>query len=249
MLQKIGFYLFTLFLIACSSSKENSDTLIIASAANMQYAMKPLVKAFTNKTGINCEVVFGSSGKLTAQIKAGAPYSVFVSADTKYPKKLYSEGFSINPPQVYANGKLVLWTSNKEINPSLEVLKTEKVKHIAIANPKIAPYGKAAVEVLDAYKLTKHLASKFVFGESISQVNQFVNSQAADIGFTAMAVVIAPEIKGKGKWIAVDENLYAPIEQSIVLIKKDKGAKQFYDFMFSNEAKQIMVNFGYSINE
>lgn len=225
------------------------EKLQIAVAANMQFAMKDLTKKFTEQSGIECETVISSSGKLTAQIKQNAPYDVFVAADMKYPTELFKEGFTTAKPEVYANGKLVLWTMSDGVQPSVEVLKTEPIKHISIANPKLAPYGKATVEVLEHFGIYKDVKDKLVFGESISQANQFIISNAADIGFTAKSVVLSPELKGKGKWIDLDENLYSPIAQGMVIIKRDgaenKNAQQFYDFLFSVDAKKILQQYGY----
>ncbi|MFL9833632.1 molybdate ABC transporter substrate-binding protein [Chryseobacterium terrae] len=243
-------YLFIVFCLMTFSCKEKMpEELQIAVAANMQFAMKDLTKKFTEHSGIECETVISSSGKLTAQIKQNAPYDVFVAADMKYPTELFKEGFTTAKPEVYANGKLVLWTMKDGVQPSVEVLKTESIKHISIANPKLAPYGKATVELLEHFGIYKVVKNKLVYGESISQANQFIISNAAEIGFTAKSVVLSPELKGKGKWIDLDENLYSPIAQGMVIIKRDgaenKNAQQFYDFLFSVDAKKILQQYGY----
>ena len=218
----------------------------------MQFAMKEITKSFTEKTGINCEIMVSSSGKLTAQIKEGAPYDIFVSADMKYPNELYNSGFTTTKPEIYAHGKLVMWTLFDSIKPSFEILLQKNIKHIAVANPKTAPYGKAAFEVFQKKQLLNHLEPKLVFGESIAQTNQFITTKAAEIGFTAKSVVVAPQIKGKGNWIEINENFYTPISQGIVLLKKGSGNKnhtqQFYKFLFSDEGKNILSKFGYSVN-
>ncbi|WP_312078521.1 molybdate ABC transporter substrate-binding protein [Chryseobacterium sp.] len=236
-------------LIALSCKEKQPEKLHIAVAANMQFAMKDLTKKFTEQSGIECETVISSSGKLTAQIKQNAPYDVFVAADMKYPTELFNAGFTTAKPKVYAHGKLVLWTMNNGVQPSVEVLKTEQIKHISIANPKLAPYGKATVEVLEHFGMYEDVKDKLVYGESISQANQFIISNAAQIGFTAKSVVLSPELKGKGKWIDLDENLYSPIAQGMVILKRDgaenKNAQQFYDFLFSVDAKKILQQYGY----
>ena len=118
-----------------------SEKLRIATAANMRFAMTALIDTFTIKTVIKCEIVVSSSGKLTAQISQGAPYDIFVSADMKYPKELYRQGIAKDTPQVYAYGKLVLWSTSGELKPDIEILSDKSVKRIALANPKTAPYG------------------------------------------------------------------------------------------------------------
>lgn len=241
-----------LFLSACQST--NYQGITIATAANVQYAMQELIQAFTQKEGILCQTVIGSSGKLTAQIKAGAPYDLFVSANMKYPNALHQKGFTTSTPQVYAQGKLVLWTQQKNLNPSAQLLPQfltqSHVKHVALANPKTAPYGEAALQVLQKKELAGKLKGKLVYGESISQTNQFILSQNAEVGFTAKSVVVSPKMKGKGKWVEINSELYAPIQQGVVLLKQSNPqkvaqARKFYDFLFSDTAQKILEKYGY----
>ncbi|UII74872.1 molybdate ABC transporter substrate-binding protein [Flagellimonas sp. HMM57] len=244
--------LFLWMLLGCNNHG-TSEKITIATAANMRYAIEDLAKVFTKETGIQCDLVISSSGTLTAQIKEGAPYDVFISADTKYPNDLFNSGLTTNPPKTYAYGKLVLWTLKKHTVPSISILSDNSIEHIAIANPKIAPYGKAATSVLNYYKLLDKIEDKLVYGESISQTNQFILSGSAELGFTSISVVLAPELKEKGTWIELDNHLYEPIAQSVVLITHKKAnsnsAKKFYDFLFSKKAKEILKNFGYSVDE
>lgn len=243
-------YLFIFCCLTALSCKEKQpEKLHIAVAANMQFAMKDLTKKFTEQSGIECETVISSSGKLTAQIKQNAPYDIFVAADMKYPTELFNAGFTTSKPEVYAHGKLVLWTMNNDVQPSVDILKAEQIKHISIANPKLAPYGKATVEVLEHFGICEDVKDKLVYGESISQANQFIISNAAEIGFTAKSVVLSPEMKGKGKWIDLDEKFHSPIAQGVVIVKPEgeakKSAEQFYDFLFSVDAKKIFQLYGY----
>jgi molybdate transport system substrate-binding protein len=230
--------------------QEKKGNIRIATAANMQFVMRELVKQFTSETGIGCDVVVSSSGKLTNQIKAGAPYDIFVSADMTYPEELYKKGLVHELPKVYAYGKLVLWSLYTMQTPSLKLLQESQIKHIAVTNPKTAPYGVAAMQVLDYYDLKKTLTNKLVFGESISQTNQFIISKAAEIGFTAKSVVLSPLMRDKGKYIEIDEKAYDKIQQGIVRIKRgdseNKSAKAFYDFVLSTEAQEILETFGYA---
>ncbi len=232
---------------SCQSQK--SDTLTIATAANMQFAMESLIQAFTSETGISCETAISSSGKLTAQIEEGAPFHVFISADMKYPTRLFENGFSTAEPKVYAYGKLVLWSRIDGLEPSIEVLSDERIRHIALANPKTAPYGAAALEVLTYYQLLDPLAQKLVYGESISQTNQFIISKAAEMGFTAKSVVRSPQMKGEGQWVDIDPSIYSPIAQGVVILKHSgenmPAARAFYDFLFSEKAQRILTDFGY----
>lgn len=243
----LGMFIFVLH--GCTSSKE--EKLTIATAANMQFAMEDLAQVFTQETGINCEVISGSSGKLTAQTKEGAPFDIFVSADMKYPDELFQSGFTHGEPKIYAFGKLILLTMHENIKPSLDVLKDDRIKHIAVANPKTAPYGVATLEVLKKYELQDSLKEKFVFGESVSQTNQFILSKVAEIGFTAKSVVKSKNMRGKGNWIEIDENLYTPIAQGIVILNnrdnKRNEAQKFQVFLFSEKGKEILNKFGYSV--
>lgn len=231
--------------------KEN-DQLKIAVAANMQFAMKELVKSFKEETGIACDLIVGSSGQLTAQIKSGAPYDVFVSADMKYPSELFNTGYSNARPAIYAFGKLVIWSMTDSVQPSIDMLKSAAVKHIAVANPATAPYGAAAIEVLNHHHVYQEVKSKLVYGESISQTNQFIISKSAEVGFTAKSVVLSPEMKGKGNWTDINEPDYTRIAQGVVVLKHsgshNTDAQKFYDFLFSPKAKDILGNFGYSVN-
>lgn len=235
---------------ACGGKR--SEALVIATAANMQFAMEALTSAFTAQTGVTCQAIISSSGKLTAQIKEGAPFDVFVSADMKYPAELFETGFTIEAPKIYAFGQLVLWTKKRKSPPSILDLSQEDIRHIALANPKTAPYGQAAMEVLAHYNLSAQVEDKLVYGESIAQTNQFILSEAAELGFTAKSVVLSPRMKDEGYWLSIPQDIYSPIEQGIVLLQRDRmhtEAQAFYDFVFSAEARIILESYGYQVVE
>ena len=246
------------FLLLCclfcsSCQKKKSNKLVIATAANMQFAIQDLTEAFSQQTGIECETIISSSGKLTAQITEGAPFDIFVSADMKYPETLHRNGFTAAPPQIYAYGQLVLWTMLDSLRPSIELLYNKSTKFIALANPQTAPYGLAAMEVLQHYRILAAVEDKLVYGESIAQTNQFIISGAATMGFTAKSVVLSPEMKGKGEYMEIKSDLYSPIAQGIVLLKNDEEslfrAQQFFDFLFSSNGQSILKQYGYLISE
>ena len=235
--------LFTLLLTSCN----NENTLHIATSANMQFAMNEIVSQFEKKNDIKVELIITSSGKLTSQIEQGAPFDVFVAANTKYPAYLDSLGLTTLPPKVYAHGKLALWTL-KEFSPTLNLLATDTIQKIAIANPKTAPYGKASIEALKHYGIYEQVKHKLVFGESISQVNQFITTGSVDIGFTAFSVISYIEMKATGKCISINVNDHKKIEQAAVVIKSStnmKEAKAFYNFLFSERAREILNKYGY----
>ena len=243
-------FLLSVLLLGCQ--EHSSKKVTIATAANMQFAMKALTAKFHEESGIDCEVIVSSSGKLTAQIKEGAPYDIFVSADEKYPENLAKNGFTAQKPQIYAFGNLVLWSLKTDLKPTIIALSDPKIAHIALANPNTAPYGLAAIETLKNSNLYDQVENKLVFGESISQTNQFIISRAAEVGFTAKSVVLSPAMKNKGSWSEIDSSLYSPIAQAAVLLKSatnNSEAKQFYEFLFSLKAKTILENFGYLVPE
>jgi molybdate transport system substrate-binding protein len=232
-------------------NNKSSDSITIASAANVQFAMQDLMLAFEKESGIRCTMVIGSSGKLTAQIKKGAPFDIFVSADMRYPNELFKSGFANEEPRIYALGSLVLMSINKSIQPSLDILESNTIKHIAIANPNTAPYGIAAKELLTYYNKYESLSNKLVFGESISQTNQFIYTSAVELGFTAKSSYLAFENTEAKSYLELDKESYRPINQGIILIVRKhqniENAKKFYLFLFSEEGQAILIRNGYTL--
>jgi molybdate transport system substrate-binding protein len=248
--------LIIVFLLFCSINYAQTNQITVAVAANVQFAMQELKQEFKNESGINTVVIIGSSGQLTAQIKQGAPYDVFISADMKYPLNLFKNNFAVDSPRVYALGTLVIWTMKKEIKltDNLNELLDDNIQKIASANPKIAPYGEAAIEALKYFGIYNNIKNKLVFGESIAPTNQFIISGAADIGFTAKSVVMSPAMKGKGIWKEVNPISYKPIQQGCVILKygfvnNKTKAEKFYKFLFSDNAKKILLKYGYQVSE
>lgn len=244
--RSIQLLLLFFFFSACTEGKE--DKLLIATAANMQFAMEELVEVFSAETGVACEVVIGSSGKLAAQIREGAPFAIFIAADMEYPEQLYQEG-RVTVPKVYALGRLVLWTLREDLPPAYERFFQADVRYIALPNPSTAPYGKAALEVLQRKGIAGKLNQKLVYGESIAQTNRYLYSLVADIGFTSKSVVLSSTMKGKGHWKEVPLEDHSPIEQGVTLIKGNKDwfeeAQNFHNFLFSAKADMILERYGY----
>lgn len=239
--------------VLASCREQESEKITIAAAANMQFAIDSLVTDFTDRTGIPCDLVISSSGKLTAQIMEGAPYDILLAANMKYPDYIYSNGKSSGPPQVYAYGKLVLWSLHPNTELSLEVLADSTVEKIALPNPKTAPYGEAAIKLLRKKGLLDSVSHKFVYGESIAQTNQFITTEAVALGFTSLSVVLSEPMKNIGRWVVLPEREYDPIKQGAVLIEHDNGQNQlsekFFDYLLSAEAGKILEEFGYSRSE
>ncbi|GGM98185.1 molybdate ABC transporter substrate-binding protein [Dyadobacter beijingensis] len=240
---------FAIFLAGCSQPTEK---IIVATAANVQYVMKEIQLEFEKESGKKIEIVVASSGKLTTQIREGAPFDVFVSADTKYPEEIFKNGGSDVKPQVYATGALVLWSKDiPEADLKPEALATDKVKKIAVPNPKTAPYGEAAVQALQALKLYGQTEQKLVFGESIAQTAQYITTGSAEAGFNALSIVLSPEMKGKGHYVIIDSSLHKPIQQAAILLKhsdaspKKASSEKFYNFLYSPKAQAIFKKYGY----
>ena len=238
-------------IIFLSLSILSAKEIQIAVAANVSYAIKDLKKAFHKKypkTQVN--VILGSSGKLTAQIKFGAPYGLFMSANMKYPNMLYKEKIAKTKPVVYAQGALALWSVKKQdYTKGISVLKNADIHKIAIANPKTAPYGEAAKELLENVKLYSVLKEKFVYGESISQTISYT-STVADIGLIAKSALFSPQMSRYKKnihWSDINASSYTPINQGMVILKESEEIRAFYDFILSSEAKEILKKFGYTI--
>lgn len=249
--RQIWFYICASFILAACAEKSNSnEPIYIATAANMQFAMEALVEAFQQIENVPCEIVMNSSGKLSAQIKAGAPYDIFLSADRKYPQGLWLLGLSEKQPETYAFGKLVLWSSLVFDTLTIASLQDERIQFIALPNPKTAPYGRVAQEVMERTDLWESLEAKFVMGESIAQTNQFLLSGAAQIGFTAQSVVLVSQMEKDGQWELINDDLYTPIRQdALLLTNASERAEQFYDFLFSETARSILIKFGYALPE
>lgn len=238
------------FALSCQSKK--TPLFTIAAAANVQFALADIVSAFEEKHGIKTNVVIGSSGKLAAQIQQGAPYSVFLSADKKYPEFLFKNGKSTALPENYATGFLAVWSNKELVVKEIIDLKKPAIKKIAIANPKTAPYGVQVENVLKYYNIWDAVQHKLVFAENIAQTNQYILSGACDVGLTAYSTAFAKNINQKGTWIKINTDSYSPIEQGAIITtfgqkNHPEMTKQFYDFLFSESAKTIFAQYGYGI--
>ena len=228
----------------------------VAVAANLSDVIEVFKTEFA-KTNPNTKVntVLGASGKFTTQIKSGAPFDLFLSADMKFPESLYAENIAVTKPVVYASGALVMVsTKGLDLSKGMAVVADPKVEKVAIANPKTAPYGTASVEAFKNANVFETVEPKLVQGDSIGQALQFAMT-AADVGFVNASAFYSDKMKAYKKgvqWVDVDPKLYTPIAQGIVLLKQAENnaeAKAFYDFLLSAKAKQIFKNYGYLVNE
>ncbi len=229
-----------------------AEEITVAAASSLQFTLEEIKSVFEAKTGVTVNAVTGASGKLSAQIINGAPFDVFMSADIELPKKLYRDGFAISAPKVYAMGVLVLWTLRDiDLTQGLRVLRRNDIIKVAIASPNSAPYGKQAFNALKYQQFYDLIEPKLVYGESIAQVNQFITTKAADIGFTAKSVVLSLNMQDIGKWVEVDAAAYETIAQAVVILKNAKereiSAQRFVDFLFSAQAREIFKKYGYKL--
>jgi len=223
-----------------------AEEVRIAVAANFTAAMKHISTHFEQATGHKTLVSFGSTGKLYAQIIHNAPFEVFLSADKKSPQLLYEKQWGTQP-FTYAVGKLVLWSRDKQREVSPEALKAGNFKRLALANPKTAPYGAAALQVMQRLQLTKPLRKKWIKGDSIAQTHQFVATGNAELGFIALAQVTLDD--SGARW-DIPQDYYDPIQQDAMLLKRGKknpAAKAFVDYLQSEVAKTVIKQFGYGL--
>ncbi len=231
----VVFVLFGLFAFAKS--------ITVAAAANMSFALPKLIESFTQSNPqIEVKTTIASSGKLALQIMRGAAYDIFLSADIGYPKKLYEKGFAVTRPLVYAKGKLVFFSKSANLD------NIAKLSSIAIANPKTAPYGKAAMEVLQKLHIP-NIEKKLLFGESIAQTTTYA-LHGAQGAFIAASALYSKSLKPLQRFAyPINPKLYTPIKQGVVLIHNSDAARAFFVFLFSKEAAKILEDYGYSVQD
>lgn len=229
----------------------------IAAASDLNFAFKEIVALFEKNTGIHVKLSLGSSGNFFSQIQNGAPFDLYFSADVRYPQKLVESDHALAGSLYrYAIGRIVVWVPNGSPlaveRLGMEALLDPAIKKIAIANPKHAPYGRAAVAAMQHFKVYERVKDKLVFGENVSQAAQFVSSGAADIGIVALSLALAPTMKAVGKYWEIPDSAHQIIEQGAVVVKGAKNpeaAKAFLDFVREVEGRQIMTRYGFALPE
>lgn len=241
----------TTLLFALVSSARAGEVQV-AVAANFAVPMARIGEGFTAATGHTLKVSTGSTGKFYTQIVSGAPFEVLVAADDETPRKLIAEGHAVAGSSfTYALGKLVLWSAQPGVvDDRGAVLGSDKVRHVAIANPKVAPYGAAGLEVIKARGLTEAVTPKLVTGESIAQAFQFVATGNAEVGFVALSQVAVPGKPVTGSYWVVPAGLYGEIRQDAVLLKTgadNPAARALLDHLKSEPAKKLIREFGYGL--
>jgi molybdate transport system substrate-binding protein len=246
-----SFVLTCLLGISLITSQAWAEEVKIAVAANFTDVARELAPLFEQTTGHKTKTSFGSTGKLYAQIQHGAPYEIFLAADTQRPIKAETNGLAVDGSRfVYAKGKLVLWSAKADLFTNGEVfLQQGDIKRIALANPKTAPYGVAAEEVMQKAGALSRLRPKLVRGDSISQTFQFTATRNADAGFVAMAQLKVWKGESGSLW-EIPGDYYKPIEQAAVLLKRGEenpAAIAYLEFLKSDAARQVIMNYGYGV--
>jgi molybdate transport system substrate-binding protein len=244
-------FFLSLVLFFLSVTPALAEQVLVAVAANFVPPFREVAMEFEKATGHTVQVATGSSGNFYAQIKNGAPFEVFFSADNERPKFLEDEGLGVKGSRfTYAIGRLVLWSPDPNLVKGEDTLRSGKFKHLAIANPKTAPYGVAAMQAMQKLGVWESLQSRIVMGESLGQTMGFIESGNAELGFLALSQVLDPKIKGKGGRWDVPVNLHEPIQQDVVLLSKGKdnpAAKALMEFMGGPQATAIIERYGYEL--
>ena len=230
----------------------HAQGLTIAAAADLKFAMTEVVDQFrADRPGTRIEVIYGSSGKFFTQIRNGAPFDMYFSADIAFPRELEKHRLTAGPTRPYATGRLVLWSLNPALaNTPLKDLPKASIRRFAIANPRHAPYGLRAQEALEHQGAWAALKPKLVMGENIAHTAQFIDTGAAEAGIVALALVLSPTMAGKGAWTLIPDAWHEPLEQGYVITRRaanNRLAAEFSNYMASEPARVIMRRYGFML--
>jgi molybdate transport system substrate-binding protein len=239
----------------CVSVVRAAEVPNVAVAANLNFAMPEIVAAFKQATGRDVRLAFGASGNFSRQIREGAPFELFLSADESNVQALLRAGRTADDGVIYAVGRLCVFapaTSAVAVDADLAAfaaaVRANQVRRVAIANPELAPYGKAAREVLQGKGLWDALQGRIVLGENVNQTAQFALTGAVDAAFIPYSIVVAPNFKDKGRAVLIPASLHEPITQRMVLVKgAGETAQRLYAFMRGTQARAILERYGFSV--
>ncbi|WP_020159874.1 MULTISPECIES: molybdate ABC transporter substrate-binding protein [Methylobacter] len=245
----------SLFLLLSIGARpaQAAEVPVIAAASDLQFALEDIARRFTQDTGRNVKLSFGSSGNFFRQISQGGPFELFMSADEQYALTLAEQGRAIDQGVLYALGRLVLFAPegsplapDADLKGVKEALEKGQLKKFAIANPEHAPYGRAAQQVLQTLGLWDDLRAHLVLGENVSQAAQFAASGAAESGIFAYALALSPKLKAQGRFVLLPETLHQPLRQRMVLLKPaGETAKAFYAYLQQPAARTIFEQYGF----
>jgi len=248
---RLGLVIITLIF---NTVAQSANTPLIAAAASLKFPLQEIALAFRQDTGQQVRISYASSGNLTRQIRQGAPFELFLSANYKYIEQLYQQNKTIDQGVIYALGRLVLLSnkqsqikSGTELTELKDILTKGMIKRFAIANPKHAPYGFAAREALQQQGLWQLIQPYLVFGENVSQAAQFVSSGAAELGLVSYSLTVAPALQKTTHATLINADQHPPLQQAMVLLNgASESTKRFYRFMQQAKARKILTRFGYS---
>ncbi|MDO8813251.1 MAG: molybdate ABC transporter substrate-binding protein [Gallionella sp.] len=237
-------------LFVAGQTAHAGEKITIAAAADLKFALDEIVVLFSKAHPADrVETIYGSSGKFQMQIRQGAPFDLYFSADIAYPRALRAEGFAASEVQPYAVGGIVLWSpSHDGGRMTLADLDDSSIRKIAIANPKHAPYGKRAEEALKAAGVWEKVEAKLVYGENVAQAAQFVQTGNAQAGIIALSLALSPELAKQGSYALISDRLHQPLEQGFIITKRaaeNPLAQAFARFMAGKEARAVMTRYGF----
>jgi molybdate transport system substrate-binding protein len=231
-------------------SAQAAEKITIAAAADLKFALDEIVVLFKSAhPAAQIETIYGSSGNFSTQIRQGAPYDIYFSADIAYPRALKAEGFGSSEVQPYGVGRIVLWSPMRDAGKmTLADLADPAILKIAIANPQHAPYGKRAEEALKAAGVWEKVAPKLVYGENIAQTAQYVQSGNAQVGIIALSLALSPELARQGSYALISDRLHQPLLQGYIITRRaadNSMAREFARFIASKEPRAIMQHYGF----
>lgn len=238
----------TLAIVILFSVQSSAKSVSVYVAGSMKETFEVIKNEYQKvNAGIDLKVTYGSSGKGFFQIKNGAEYDIFISADEKYPEEIYLNKLAFRKSEVYAKGSMAVLFKDKGFKSISDL---ERLKIVAIANPKLAPYGKAAMEIMNNLSMINKIKDKIVVGENLIQVIQYIETGNADAGFVAYPLIVNSKLF-EGRFIRVDASLFSPIKQSMVLTifgENSKDAIKFYEFLRSAEVGNILKKYGFEVD-
>ncbi len=238
-----------IFALVVLSINLNAQKVRVAAAGNLRYVLDDIKTSYAEKhPDVKIDVILGASGALLQQILNGAQFDFYMAADKTFPDKLKEQGAAAGDVKIYAFGKLALWSNVVDVRKGIDIVSDSSVVHIAVAKPDVAPYGERAIQCLKYYGLFEKVKDKLVYADNIAQAAQYASTGNTEIGFLALALVLAPDMKDKGKYFLLDTKSYKPVEQACVLVKtweRNSEASKFMNFVLSDDCKPIFEKYGF----
>ena len=234
-------------------ARAQTRSLRIAAASDLRFALDEALLPFrAAQPGVTIEAIYGSSGKLATQLRNGAPFDVFLSADIAFARELHADGLTASAPRVYAIGRLAAWSTDAELGrlPLGSLVRDARVKRFAIANPEHAPYGQRAMQALRSQGVEAEARPKLVLGDNVAQAATFIETGAAQAGLVAYALVLSAALAGKGAWTLIPQEWHAPLEQAVVVGKRAAGnalAAAFVVHLGAPATRALLQRYGFGL--